>query len=220
MNTPSSREGNLIRYIVYLIGYFMVIGTMKLVMGNSPLRVWDTILYGLVTSMVLLLYVYRFGREQRFFERANSLPWLGDFGLTISITLGIVASRILVMYLQTQGKIPVYSFSTIYLKHESTSLFWYLMIAQGIVLPILQEFLATGFLFNYLFRDNTRAVAVLGIVISGILFSLFNFQGSIALFLVNAAYGMVYAWIYLYTQTLRMPMYLAILSGVLTIIMI
>ena len=67
MNTPESREGNLIRYAVYLAGYLMARGVVKIVTMNSPLRVWDLILFVLITAMVLLFYIYRFNREQRFF---------------------------------------------------------------------------------------------------------------------------------------------------------
>ena len=219
MNTPNSREGNLIRFVVYCIAYVMAVGVVELVSQKTPLRVWDLILYALVTAMVLLFYVYRFNREQRFFERVATLPVLGDFGLTVGLTLATIASRILVMYFQTLGKVPSYGFQASFVKHESTGLFWFLMLAEGIVLPILQQYLTIGFLFNYLFRDNIRTVALIGIVCSGILFSLLNFQHSLILLVIEAAYGMFFAWSYMYTQTLRMPIYLAILSGVLTVVM-
>ena len=151
MNTPESREGNLIRYIVYTVGYLMVVGVVKLVTNNSPIRIWDLILFGLITVMVGLFYIYRFNREQRFFKRRHSLPFLGDIGLTIGLTLLVTALRIMVMYLQAYNKISWYDFQIIYLKHESIPMFWFLIVANGLVLPILQEYLATGFLFNYLF---------------------------------------------------------------------
>ena len=69
MNTPESREGNIIRYAVYLIGYVLVFAVIKLVTRKSPLHIWDLILFGLIAAMVLLFYIYRFNREQRFFAR-------------------------------------------------------------------------------------------------------------------------------------------------------
>lgn len=220
MNTPQSREGNVIRYAVYLAGYVAVFAVVKLVTRKSPVHIWDLILFGLVAAMILLFYVYRFNREQRFFARDFKLPWLGSLSTVVLLTLVITVTQISISYLQSYGRISHYDFQLIYAKSESVNIFWFLIVVQGIVLPILQEFLATGFLFNYAFRRNTKQVAIMGIIVSGLIYSLLNFQNSVVLFIIDAIYGMVFAWSYMYTQTLLMPIYLAVVSGVLTVIMI
>lgn len=50
MNTPQSREGNVIRYAVYLAGYVAVFAVVKLVTRKSPVHIWDLILFGLVAA--------------------------------------------------------------------------------------------------------------------------------------------------------------------------
>ena len=220
MNTPQSREGNVIRYAVYLAGYVAVFAVVKLVTRKSPVHIWDLILFGLVAAMILLFYVYRFNREQRFFARDLKLPWLGSLSTVVLLTLVITVTQISISYLQSYGRISHYDFQLIYAKSESVNMFWFLIVVQGIVLPILQEFLATGFLFYYAFRRNTKQVAIMGIIVSGLIYSLLNFQNSVVLFIIDAIYGMVFAWSYMYTQTLLMPIYLAVVSGVLTVIMI
>lgn len=220
MNTLRSREGNVIRYAVYLAGYVAVFAVVKLVTRKSPVHIWDLILFGLVAAMILLFYVYRFNREQRFFARDYKLPWLGSLSTVVLLTLVITVTQISISYLQSYGRISHYDFQLIYAKSESVNMFWFLIVVQGIVLPILQEFLATGFLFNYAFRRNTKQVAIMGIIVSGLIYSLLNFQNSVVLFIIDAIYGMVFAWSYMYTQTLLMPIYLAVVSGVLTVIMI
>lgn len=220
MNTPQSREGNVIRYAVYLAGYVAVFAVVKLVTRKSPVHIWDLILFGLVAAMILLFYVYRFNREQRFFARDFKLPWLGSLSTVVLLTLVITVTQISISYLQSYGRISHYDFQLIYAKSESVNMFWFLIVVQGIVLPILQEFLATGFLFNYAFRRNTKQVAIMGIIVSGLIYSLLNFQNSVVLFIIDVIYGMVFAWSYMYTQTLLMPIYLAVVSGVLTVIMI
>lgn len=220
MNTPQSREGNVIRYAVYLAGYVAVFAVVKLVTRKSPVHIWDLILFGLVAAMILLFYVYRFNREQRFFARDFKLPWLGSLSTVVLLTLVITVTQISISYLQSYGRISHYDFQLIYAKSESVNMFWFLIVVQGIVLPILQEFLATGFLFNYAFRRNIKQVAIMGIIVSGLIYSLLNFQNSVVLFIIDAIYGMVFAWSYMYTQTLLMPIYLAVVSGVLTVIMI
>lgn len=213
MNTPQSREGNVIRYAVYLAGYVAVFAVVKLVTRKSPVHIWDLILFGLVAAMILLFYVYRFNREQRFFARDFKLPWLGSLSTVVLLTLVITVTQISISYLQSYGRISHYDFQLIYAKSESVNMFWFLIVVQGIVLPILQEFLATGFLFNYAFRRNTKQVAIMGIIVSGLIYSLLNFQNSVVLFIIDAIYGMVFAWSYMYTQTLLMPIYLAVVSG-------
>lgn len=220
MNTPQSREGNVIRYAVYLAGYVAVFAVVKLVTRKSPVHILDLILFGLVAAMILLFYVYRFNREQRFFARDFKLPWLGSLSTVVLLTLVITVTQISISYLQSYGRISHYDFQLIYAKSESVNMFWFLIVVQGIVLPILQEFLATGFLFNYAFRRNTKQVAIMGIIVSGLIYSLLSFQNSVVLFIIDAIYGMVFAWSYMYTQTLLMPIYLAVVSGVLTVIMI
>lgn len=220
LNTPRSREGNVIRYAVYLAGYVAVFAVVKLVTRKSPVHIWDLILFGLVAAMILLFYVYRFNREQRFFARDFKLPWLGSLSTVVLLTLVITVTQISISYLQSYGRISHYDFQLIYAKSESVNMFWFLIVVQGIVLPILQEFLATGFLFNYAFRRNTKQVAIMGIIVSGLIYSLLNFQNSVVLFIIDTIYGMVFAWSYMYTQTLLMPIYLAVVSGVLTVIMI
>lgn len=219
MNTPASREGNLIRYVFYIIGYLMVGGTVKLVTKNSPIHVWDLILFATISLMILLFFVYRFNREQRFFEHCTSGHWLNNFGLIIGLTVVITALRISVSWLQSYGKLSMYGFQVTYLRHESVLSYWFLIVAIGLILPILQEFLITGFLFNYAFRKNTVTTAVIGIATSGILFSLLNWQNSIPLLIIDAIFGAIFAWSYLYTQTLWMPIYLAVLNGIILLIM-
>lgn len=219
MNTPASREGNFIRYIVYFIGYLMVVGVVRLVAKNSPIHIWDLVLFATISLMILLFFVYRFNREQRFFDRSFSGSWLNNFGLIVSLTIVVTALRIFTAWLQSHGKLKLYGFQVAYLRHESVLAYWFLVAAVGFVLPILQEFLTTGFLFNYAFRRNTVATAILGIVASGILFSLLNWQNSIPLLVINALFGAIFAWSYLYTQTMWMPVYLAALNGIILLIM-
>ncbi len=219
MNTPASRQGNFVRYTVYLISYLLVAGVRSLTIRATDVRLWGIILFASVSLMTLIFYVYRFNREQRFFSRSFVLPWLGNIGLTIGLTLIVVLARLLISYEQAKGVLPQYGYQVAYAKYESVRLFWFLIAAQGFVLPILQSYLSVGFFFNYWFRRSTRLSAVLGLIGSGVIFSLLSFQPNMVLLLVNFLWGVLLAWSYLYTQTLWMPIYLSILNGVLMVIL-
>ena len=95
-----------------------------------------------------------------------------------------------------------------------------MMLANGLVLPILGEYLCTGFLFNYWFRTEKKGVAYVGIICSGIFYAILTFQFAPAIFAFNFAFGMLFAWSYLRTQTIWLPLYLAALNGVLTVVTI
>lgn len=219
MNTPTSREGNLIRYAVYLLGYLLTAGLGKLLTNKGLLHVWDIILFILVAAAVLLFYAFRFNREQRYFSRQFYVPWLGDFGFLVSLTIGLTASRILLMYLQTYHHLPWYSFQVILIRQPSRMMFWFMLLMSGLILPVLQEFLATGFLFNYAFRKDSVTSGVLGLIASGLLYTVLAFQPAPLLLLINFLYGLLFAWSYLYTQNFRVPLYLAVVNGILLVIM-
>lgn len=219
VNTPRSGQGNFIRYIIYLIAYIVLIGATMLVVRKTPLHLWDLIFLGIVSAMVLLFYIYRFNREQRFFNRQFVLPLLGNYSFAVIMTLIIAASRILFSYLQAYGHIPKYSFQENFIKIDTSTLFWVLIIVQGIVIPTLQIYLSSGFFFNYLFRDTDVVTGIIGMIISGLIFSTLNFQFSLPLLLINIVYGILFAWSYLYTQTIITPIYLAIVNGIMMVIL-
>lgn len=219
VNTPRSGQGNFIRYIIYLIAYLALIGSAMLVVRKTPLHLWDLIFLGIVSVMVLLFFIYRFNREQRFFNRQFVLPLLGNFSFAVIMTLIIAGSRILLSYFQAYGYIPKYSFQENFIKIDTQTLFWVLIIVQGIVIPTLQIYLSSGFFFNYLFRDTDVVTGIIGLIISGLIFSTLNFQFALPLLLINIAYGILFAWSYLYTQTIITPIYLAIVNGVMMVIL-
>ncbi|KRL63304.1 type II CAAX prenyl endopeptidase Rce1 family protein [Lactobacillus psittaci] len=219
MNTPRSVQGNLIRYGVYLVGYLLVIGAKALVADTGKLQTWDLILFICLTLMTGLLYIYRFNREQRYFQRNFSLPLLGNMTVTSLMTIAIVCARLFISYLQLNGKLGYYTFQSIYAKSESTPMFWFLIIAQGVVIPVLQVFLAEGFFFNYLFRADDFLVAVMGLLCSGAVFTILNLQFNLNLIVVDFVLGLFLAWTYLYTQSLSMTLYLAVLNGILLVMM-
>ncbi|MBD5431964.1 MAG: CPBP family intramembrane metalloprotease [Lactobacillus sp.] len=220
MNTPASREGNFIRYAVYMVMYLIVLGCRYLGTFNYKFHIFGAILFVIVAAPVLLFYIRQFNHEQKYFIKDFKLSLLGDYVFTLGLTFLVIAARILFSYLQAKGSMPKLSIQVGYVNHESNSLYWFYIFALGIVLPALQQFLTNGFFFNYFFRDSSVFTAVLGIAASGLFFSILNLQFSLAILVVNFLFGMLFAWSYLYTQSLWMPVYLSILNGILTIILI
>lgn len=220
MNSPASRQGNLVRYGVYLVGYLMVIGAMKLAFLGDNLHLWGMILFGIVALMILIFYVYRFNREERFFEKNEyKYSWLSNYRLIIILTLVIVAMGILISYLQSRGKIPAIHGLITYTVNTKAPIFWFMIVAQGVVINVLQQYLANGFLFNYYFRLSDRMVGLAGMVTSALIFTALNFHASLAVLIIEFIFGMIFSWSYLYTQTMLMPIYLAVLNGVLAVIL-
>lgn len=220
MNTPASREGNFTRYAVYMVLYLIVLGCRFLGTFNHKFHLFGAILFVIIAAPVLLFYIRQFNHEQRYFVKDFKLPFLGDYLFTLGTTFLVILARITFSYLQMKGSLPKLNIQVIYASHESNGLYWFYIFALGIVLPAMQQYLTTGFFFNYFFRGTSAMTALLGIVASGIFFSILNLQFSLGIFIINILFGMLFAWSYLYTQSLWMPVYLSILNGILMIVLI
>lgn len=218
MNTPQSREGNIIRYLVYFAVFIFTALVDNLAIKSSSISIWNIILFVIVASMCTLFYIYRYNREQRFFDSRFNVPWLSSYRLTVTLSLLVAGGRIGVSYLQLYHGMAASPLQNAYLAHASALLYWFMMVANGVVMPVLEEYLCTGFLFNYWFRAEQKSVAYLGILCSGLLYAVLSFQFAPAVLACNVCFGMLFAWSYLSTQTIWMPIYLAALNGVLTMV--
>ena len=218
MNTPQSREGNVIRYLVYFAVFMFTALADNLAIKSSAISIWNIILFIIVASMCTLFYIYRYNREQRFFDSRFNVSWLSSFRMTLALSLVVAGGRIGISYLQLYRGMAASPLQNAYLAPASTLLYWFMMVANGLVMPILEEYLCTGFLFNYWFCAEQKRVAYLGILCSGLLYAVLSFQFAPAALVCNLGFGMLFAWSYLSTQTIWMPIYLAALNGVLTMV--
>ena len=219
MNTPSSRQGNLTRYIVYLVLYLIVIGVKKLALLNDHVNKIGYFFFLLCALFTLYFYIRQFNREQRFFEKKPTMPLLADYGFIVGVSILVILGRVFVSYLQAKGSVPLMSFQIIYQKAECNLLFWFLIFSTGLLLPAMQVYLTTGFFFNYGFRAQNMVSGIVGIMCSGFFYGILNFQSSFSLLILNSLYGMRFAWSYLYSQRIMMPIYLAILNGIFMVIL-
>lgn len=159
MNTPRSREGNLVRYLVYFVVFVFTALADNLAIKSPSISIWNVILFLVLAAMCLLFYIYRYNREQRFFDSRFNVPWLSSFNFTLLLSFVVAAGRIGISYLQLYKGMPASGLQQAYASHSTSSLYWFMMLANGLVLPILGEYLCTGFLFNYWFRTEKKGVA-------------------------------------------------------------
>lgn len=220
MNTPASKFGNLVRYLVYVLLYMLTAGMFQLATSTGKLNIAWAIIFVVIALIVFYFYIQRYNRENSFFAvDAESSGALKHYRYLLLMTLMFATIHILLAYLQAQGKLPHFSLQNIYLKNANPQLFWFLIFAQGVLLSGLQAFLTTGFLFSYAFRVNSKAVGLVGMLMAGLIFALLNFQSHPGLFVVEFIIGFLLARSYLYTQSLTTPVFLAMLNGVLGIIL-
>ena len=193
MNTPSSRQGNLTRYAVYLVLYLIVVGVKKLTLLNDQVNKIGYFFFLIFSLFALYFYIRQFNREQRFFEKRPSMPLLADYGFIVGVSILVILGRIFISYLQAKGTVPLMNFQVIYQKGECNLLFWFFIFSIGILIPALQVYLTNGFFFNYGFRAQNMTSGIVGIICSGFFFGILNFQTSFALFIINSLYGMLLA---------------------------
>lgn len=220
MNTPASRQGNLVRITIFAIVYFVVFGVKYLAVNVLQGRVWGWILLLITAAVGVWFYIRQFNHEEQFFVRPQQWSLLTSFTVAVGAVILITAARILIAYLTMKQRLPESYLHKFYLQHESARLFWLLMAADGVIMPVMQTYLTIGFFFNYWFRDSNLVNAVMGIIVSGLLFMLLHWQLSVPLLIMNACLGMLLAWAYLYTQNLAVPMFLAIINGLLQVVLL
>ena len=132
MNTPRSREGNLVRGTIYLIGYFIIFGARRLAISGGKVRLWGGILFFLLSLMMLIFYVYRFNRESRYFQKEEQLlPLTDHFGQLALTTVVIFVLRMLVNYLQLTKGLGLTAVQQSYHTGATSGTFWFMIFAEG-----------------------------------------------------------------------------------------
>jgi membrane protease YdiL (CAAX protease family) len=217
MNTPASREGNIVRYVIYLVLYWLLVGWESLAAGIWHGNVWGMVFYLLLALFVFYFLLRRFNREQVYFDRSHDLHMLDHFWLAFALTVLLTLLRLALAYMKINGHLHQTWLQVSYNGHENVVFFWLLLVIHGCLLAGIQQYIATGFFFNYFFRDQQGGI--LALVFSGLIFSLLNFSTSISVLALNFLLGMLFAWSYLYTHSIVYPLYLAMLNGVLQIIL-
>lgn len=215
---PESREGNLLRYLVYLIAFAIVAIADKLALKNSALSLWQMYMFAVLALACLILFVYGFYGEQQYFDRSYDLDISSWYWMGILLGLLVALIHVAISYLQQRKGMPASDLQQLYSKRESNQLFWFVMMANGVVLPVLEQYLCSGFLFNYWFRYEDKGVAYFGLICSAVLYAIICFQFKPMFFVINLILGLIFAWSYLHTQSVFAPISLAVFNGVLTVI--
>ena len=98
MNTPSSRQGNLTRYAVYLVLYLIVVGVKKLTLLNDQVNKIGYFFFLIFSLFTLYFYIRQFNREQRFFEKRPSMPLLADYGFIVGVSILVILGYLFHIY--------------------------------------------------------------------------------------------------------------------------
>lgn len=220
MNTPASQPGNLVRMTIFAAIYFAVFGIKCLAVNILQGNLWGWLLFILAAAGGLWFYLRQYNHEEQFFEHRQHWSLLAVFSLAVGVIVLLTLVRIGIAYLTLHHHLPVSQVQAFYSQHEKASLFWFLVVAQGLVLPAMQTYLTIGFFFNYWFRGRDLVNAVAGIIASGLLFMLLHWQASVPLLIINALLGMLLAWTYLYTQNLLVPLVFSMVNGLLLVVLL
>ncbi|MGX4763852.1 CPBP family glutamic-type intramembrane protease [Holzapfeliella sp. JNUCC 72] len=219
MNTPNSKIGNLTRYFIYLIIYFIYLFFQSQAIEHGTNHLFWTI--GLIVIFGLSCYFYlrQFVLEERRFFKREYDSWSVHIKLIVIATAIIALIRLYVSFQQYSGHLALTSPQSFYLANATTTLFWSSIVFKGILMSILQGFIVNGFFFNYFFKRNTLIDTLLGLVMSGLIFSILNFSQSFVLFTLHWLIGMVISFVYLRTYRVSISVYLLAVNAIMTIIL-
>lgn len=219
VNSPASKQGNLVRMSGYLLGYMLVFMFQRILSRQKTISPLWELLFFVLAAVVTFFSIYRYNREERFFDKdEDKVSLVNDLKVTALFTVIILGLRVFIAWKQSSGSLPDYSLAAVYQAHASNQMFWFQIISQGLILSALQAYLSVGFFFNYAFRTGGKLAAIAGLLCSGLFFAILNWQFIPALFLANAIVGAFIAWSFLYTRNFLVAIYLSLLNGLIFVI--
>ncbi|GEL13912.1 hypothetical protein FC15_GL000364 [Lapidilactobacillus concavus DSM 17758] len=221
MKSPASLIGNLVRYTIFIAMVLITTWLKDQAFEQGKLSGIFLVLCLSAAALSLLFFIRQFNLEQKYFsDRLNSRPKVlaNAFGFLFLLVLIIGGLNLVIGWLQVAGSIP--KFETTVTKFDlKDGGFWLNILIVGIILPILQQFIATGFFFNYFFRRATPINTVLGMLISGLIFAALQFQPFFMPAFLQLSLGWLFALSFLYTRRFEVPVCLNIFSAILMIIL-
>lgn len=218
MNKQRFEEIGLIKYVGYFIVYAIIYSSARQVIKQDA-SLLSILIFLIFAWGAIMLFAYEYRDEQKYFDSYYyTMPVLGRMLPVTLLVFLITACRIVLDYLQMFFYIDFINIGKVYIMHESTLNFYFIVLAFGAVIPFLQVYLADGFFFDYLFRGQNRKTAIVGIITSALIFAMLNMQFQPVWLLANFVLGCILAWSYLYAQALWFSMTLALINGLLTMI--
>lgn len=220
MRSPASIFGNIVRYISFTVLVLLGIWLKNMAFDGGKVEMVLIVVFLALAAISLWFFIREFNLEQRYFANApNSRNTVlsNAFGFLFLMVLIIGAFDLIIGWLQAHGQFP--GFDSTWSQFDIRDAgFWLNILIVGIILPIMQQFITTGFLFNYVFRGSSIVTAVVGVLISGIIFAALQFQPLLMPAFIQLSLGWLFAISYLYTQRIEVPICLNIFSALLMII--
>ncbi|WP_245995081.1 CPBP family glutamic-type intramembrane protease [Companilactobacillus furfuricola] len=212
---------DLVRYLIWIAFSVATLGIKNYAANAKGLNDILVVIFFIVGIFTLALMIRRFNHERSSFAepRKKFLSSLvNNIGFITLMFVLIVVLRMMISYLQVNGKLPKFQNDDV--AGSNQKVFIFNLIANVFVISVQQQLVQTGFFFNYFFRKSTPASAIGGIVISGLIAGAITLPGSLLQFFMNMFFGFCFALTYLYTQDEKMPVFLGMVSALIGTIMI
>ncbi|UQS84206.1 CPBP family glutamic-type intramembrane protease [Bombilactobacillus thymidiniphilus] len=167
--------------------------------------------------------VKRYRHENSAFIDEKQSLWrgIGEYFSLILFTILVVGIFLTVIsYLKAHGRFPYLVGDTDYLDRGKVA-FWFDLVASGLIISVEQQFVTTGFLFNYFWRKPKLSSTILGIISSGLIFGLLNMEiAHLINFFIYFIIGCLLATIYLATHNFKISIMLGVFIALLRVILI
>ncbi|AKP67107.1 type II CAAX prenyl endopeptidase Rce1 family protein [Companilactobacillus ginsenosidimutans] len=212
---------DLRRYLIWIAFSVVTLAIKNFTANAKGLNDILVILFFIVGVFTLGLMVRRFMRERSSFAEPRKRfmdSLVHNIGFITLMIVLIIVLRMMISYLQVNGKLPKFSNDDV--ASSDQKVFIFNLIANVFIISIQQQLVSTGFFFNYFFRKSSPASAVGGILISGLIAGAITLPGSLLQFFMNTVFGFCFALTYLYTQDEKMPVMLGMIAALIGTIMI
>lgn len=209
------------RYLIWITFSIVTLIIKNFTASAKGLNDVLVVIFFIVGIITLGLMTRTFLRERHSFadrSRKFMQSLVHNIGFITLMLILIVVLRMMISYMQVNGKLPKFQNDDI--SSSDQRVFLFSLIANVFIISVQQQLVQTGFFFNYFFRKSSGASAIGGIFVSGIIAGLITLPGSLLQFFMNAFFGFCFALTYLYTQDEKMPIMLGMISALIGTIMI
>ncbi|MCH4010086.1 CPBP family glutamic-type intramembrane protease [Companilactobacillus sp.] len=212
---------DLVRYLIWITFSLITLGIKNYSANAKGLNDVMVIIFFIVGAITLGLMTRTYLRERNSFAEPRKKFFdtlVHNIGFITLMFVLIVVLRMMISYLQVNGKLPKFTNDDVV--GSDQRVFIFNLLANVFIISVQQQLVQTGFFFNYFFRRSSPASAVGGIIISGLIAGAITLPGSMLQFFMNSFFGFCFALTYLYTQDEKMPIFLGMLSALIGTIMI
>lgn len=221
MQEKESMTTVFMRYLFWVLFALVTSGIKELAVNKDGLSIPFAIIFIIIGGFTSWMMLNRHYKEKLRNQHESNDFLVGitkNYGMLMIIVILISIIRIGVSFLQIKGMVPTFQRDYSFSSDQKVIIFN--LLATITITSYQQLMVGSVFLNNYFFKKNSVAVAIIGVLISGIIFAGLTMPTNPVQFLVMFVMGIMYAIVYRRTKNARLTMLIVVFSNIMGTILI